>query len=73
MRPQEGALQIKFVVLAGLVSVLMGVVLCGRWQQKGPGVQGPGRASSTPWDYRNMGSKGMALAGDPGGGRSPVS
>lgn len=27
MRPQEGALQIKFVVLAGLVSVLMGVVL----------------------------------------------
>lgn len=28
MRPQEGALQITSVVLAGLVFVLMGVVLC---------------------------------------------
>lgn len=33
MRPQEGALQIKFVVLAGLVSVLMGVVPQGALQR----------------------------------------
>lgn len=59
--------------ILGTALSLLAKHLCGRWQQKGPGVQGPGRASSTPWDYRNMGSRGMALAGDPGGGRSPVS
>lgn len=40
--------------------------------RRGPGVLGPGRASSTPWGFRNMGSRGMALAGEPGG-RSRVS
>lgn len=31
----------------GTVVCLLAKHLCGRWQQKGPGVQGPGRASPT--------------------------